>query len=66
MAVWVGADNGNVGQSLRKLFTTADAWRSAADGAKPNLLLGAQVYLGLCGLIMLVCGLPCRPATIRS
>ena len=59
MAVWVGADNGNVGQSLRKLFTTADAWRSAADGAKPNLLLGAQVYLGLCGLIMLVCGLAC-------
>ena len=59
MAVWVGADTGNVGQSLHKLFTTTDAWHSAADGAKPNLLLGAQVYLGLCGLIMLVCGMVC-------
>jgi GPH family glycoside/pentoside/hexuronide:cation symporter len=59
MAVWVGADSGHVGESLRRLFTTAEAWRSAADGAKPNMLLGAQVYLGLCGLIMLVAGFGC-------
>ena len=59
MAVWVGADNSNVGERLRRLFTTADAWRSAADGAKINTLLGAQVYLSLCGLVMLVCGFAC-------
>lgn len=59
MAVWVGADNGNIGESLRRLFTTTDAWRSAADGAKPNMLLGAQVYLGLCGIIMLIAGFGC-------
>jgi len=59
MAVWVGADNSNLGERLRALFTTVDAWRTAPDGAKVNLLLGAQVYLALCGLIMVVAGLAC-------
>jgi len=59
MAVWVGADNSNVGERLKKLFTTAEAWRSAPDGAHVNMLLGAQVYLALCGLIMLVAGFTC-------
>jgi GPH family glycoside/pentoside/hexuronide:cation symporter len=58
MAVWVGADNSNFGDRLRQLLT-ADAWRSAPDGAKVNLLLGAQVYLALCGLIMLILGFTC-------
>jgi GPH family glycoside/pentoside/hexuronide:cation symporter len=59
MAVWVGADSGNVGERLRRLFTTTEAWGSAPDGAKYNMLLGAQVYLAFCGLIMLVAGLAC-------
>ncbi len=59
MAVWVGADSSNVGDRLKKLFTTTDAWRSAPDGAHYNMLLGAQVYLALCGLIMLVAGMTC-------
>jgi GPH family glycoside/pentoside/hexuronide:cation symporter len=58
MAVWVGADNSNVVDRLKQLLT-ADAWRSAPDGAHVNMLLGAQVYLGLCGLIMLVAGFTC-------
>jgi len=59
MAVWVGADNHNFGDRLRQLFTTTAAWTTAPDGAKPNLLLGAQVYLALCGLIMIICGVTC-------
>jgi GPH family glycoside/pentoside/hexuronide:cation symporter len=58
MAVWVGADNSNLGDRLRQLLT-ADAWRSAPDGAQVNMLLGAQVYLALCGLVMLILGLIC-------
>ena len=56
-AVWVGADNSNAFERIKLLFTTTAAWSSAADGAKPNMLLGAQVYLALCGLVLLVCGL---------
>lgn len=59
MAVWVGADSSNLGERLKQLFTTTAAWRTAPDGASPNMLLGAQVYLSLCGLIMIVCGLSC-------
>lgn len=59
MAVWVGADSSNVGERIKHLFTSADAWRSAPDGAQPNMLLGAQVYLAFCGVIMLLAGLAC-------
>jgi len=55
MAVWVGADNHNVGERVRQLLT-ADAWKSAPDGAHVNMLLGAQVFLVLGGIVMLVCG----------
>ncbi len=58
-AVWVGADSSNVWERVKLLATTTAAWGSAPDGAKPNMLLGAQVYLVICGLIMLVCGLLC-------
>jgi GPH family glycoside/pentoside/hexuronide:cation symporter len=56
-AVWVGADNGNVWDRIVQLCTTTVAWTSAPDGAKPNMLLGAQVYLALCGFVLIVCGL---------
>lgn len=59
MAVWVGADDSNLGERVRLLFTSADAWRSAPQGADYNMLLGAQVYLVLSGIIMLVCGMIC-------
>ena len=58
-AVWVGADSSNVFERIKLLFTTTDAWRTAADGAKPNMLLGAQVYLTVCGLLIIVAGLTC-------
>ena len=57
MAIWVGADSGNLAERLKLLFTTTAAWGSAADGQLPNLLLGAQVYLTICGAIMLIAGL---------
>ncbi len=56
-AVWVGADSSNWLDRVIQLFTTTAAWESAPDGAKPNMLLGAQVYLTLCGIVLLVCGL---------
>lgn len=59
MAVWVGADNSNVGERIRSLFTSADAWRSAPPGADYNMLLGAQVYLVMSGILMFVCGMLC-------
>ena len=61
-AAWVGADSSNVFQRIKLLLTTTDAWHSAADGTKPNLLLGAQVYLVFCGLIIIVVGLTCVDA----
>ncbi|HVU36540.1 MAG TPA: MFS transporter [Opitutaceae bacterium] len=62
MAVWVGADSGNVWSRVKQLLTTTAAWRTAPDGSNPNTLLGAQVYLVLCGLIMIVVGLVCTAA----
>jgi GPH family glycoside/pentoside/hexuronide:cation symporter len=57
MSVWVGADRGNLVERLRLLFTTGSAWSAAADGAKPNILLGAQVFCAMAGIIMTVAGL---------
>lgn len=56
-AVWVGADSSNWSERVKLLFTSGAAWENAPDGAKPNMLLGAQVYLALCGLVLVVCGL---------
>lgn len=58
-AAWVGADSSNVFERIKLLLTTSEAWRSAPDGANPNLLLGAQVYLVFCGLGIIVVGLMC-------
>lgn len=55
--VWVDADRGDVFEKIRLLCTTTEAWSSAPDGAKVNMLLGAQVYLALGGIVLLVCGL---------
>jgi GPH family glycoside/pentoside/hexuronide:cation symporter len=57
MAIWVGADSSNVFDRVKQLFTTTAAWKTAPDGASPNMLIGAQVYLTICGLIMIVAGL---------
>ncbi|HEY0946560.1 MAG TPA: MFS transporter [Opitutaceae bacterium] len=57
MAVWVGADSSNVLERVIMLFTSGDAWARAADGAKPNMLLGAQVFLTIAGAIMIIAGL---------
>ena len=57
MSVWVGAEPGNLGERLHQLFTTTAAWAPAADGAKPNMLLGAQVFCTLAGAIVLMAGL---------
>ena len=59
LAVWVGAEKANLGDRLLQLCTTTAAWGSAPDGAEPNLLLGAQVYLVLCGVVMLIAGFTC-------
>ncbi|WP_334319071.1 MFS transporter [Termitidicoccus mucosus] len=57
--VWVGATPDNALERLKLLFTTGGAWADAPDGAQPNMLLGAQVYLVICGAIIIVAGLLC-------
>ena len=56
---WVGADSTNVFQRLKLLLTTTSAWDTAPDGSAPNMLLGAQVYLVICGIFILIAGLTC-------
>jgi GPH family glycoside/pentoside/hexuronide:cation symporter len=56
---WVGADSSNVFERIKLMFTSTEAWKTAPDGSAPNLLLGAQVYLAICGIVMLVAGLTC-------
>lgn len=59
MTVWVGANKGNLGERLTQLFTSPASWKPAPEGTTPNTLLGAQVYLVLCGIVMIVAGLIC-------
>jgi GPH family glycoside/pentoside/hexuronide:cation symporter len=59
MAVWVGATYDNVGAKLKLLFTTTSAWSAASADAKPNILLGAQVFCCIAGVIMMLAGLGC-------
>jgi len=56
---WVGADSTNVFQRLKLMLTSTSAWETAPDGSAPNMLLGAQVYLVMCGVIVLIAGLTC-------
>ena len=41
---------------LGVLMTTLFGWRKGAEGAKPDILLGAQVYTMILGTIMIVAG----------
>lgn len=59
MNVWVGADSNNVLNCIRRLVTDPTAWRIAPEGTTPNTLLGAQVYLVICGLLMVFAALAC-------
>ena len=54
MSIWVGATGGNVFQKLGQLFTSGEGWSKAPDGTKPNILLGAQVYCSILGVLMIV------------
>ncbi len=56
-AAWVGASRHNVLSCFKRLFTSFDAWRPAPAGTHPNYLVGGQVYLAICGLIMIGVGL---------
>ena len=53
MGIWVGATHKNVWERVHRLFTSFSAWHAASDGAKPNILLGAQVYCTILGAIMI-------------
>ena len=59
MSVWVGATYGNVWSRLGLLLTTTSAWSAAGADAKPNLLLGSQVFCSIAGIIMMLAGLAC-------
>ena len=54
MSIWVGATGGNVFQKIGQLFTSSEGWAKAPDGTKPNILLGAQVYCSILGVLMIV------------
>jgi len=56
MAAWAGANSGNVLDRVGQLFTTTAAWHIAPNNTA-NTLIGAQVYLAFCGLVMIVAGL---------
>jgi GPH family glycoside/pentoside/hexuronide:cation symporter len=57
MSIWVGATYGNVGAKIGRLLTSASAWSAAAADAKPNMLIGAQVFCAVAGIIMMIAGL---------
>ncbi len=54
MAVWVGATSEDVWDRIHLLLTTASAWAAAPEDTKPNILLGAQVYCTVLGILMAV------------
>jgi glycoside/pentoside/hexuronide:cation symporter, GPH family len=53
-SVWVGASGHNLPHRIRLLLTTTAAWGKAGATDKPNMLLGAQVYLVILGGFMVV------------
>jgi len=58
LAAWAGADGSNVFERIKLLCTTRAAWDMAPNNTA-NTLIGAQVYLALCGLVMIAVGLLC-------
>lgn len=57
MSIWVGADYTNLIPRLKKLFTSSEAWAAAANTDKPNILIGAQVFCCILGVLMIVAGI---------
>jgi GPH family glycoside/pentoside/hexuronide:cation symporter len=55
LTVWVGATNSNAASRVKQLFTSTSAWKAAVN-EKPNILLGAQVYCAILGVLMIVAG----------
>jgi GPH family glycoside/pentoside/hexuronide:cation symporter len=55
LTAWAGADCSNVFARIKQLLTTTAAWHTAPNNAA-NTLIGAQVYLAVCGLIMIAVG----------
>lgn len=55
LTAWAGADSSNVFARIKQLLTTTAAWHTAPNNAA-NTLIGAQVYLAVCGLIMIAVG----------
>ena len=55
LTIWVGATNANVAGRVKRLFTEAAAWQPAVS-EKPNILIGAQVYCAILGILMIVAG----------
>lgn len=55
MAVWVGASHANLLSKVGELLQFGSAWAPAPAGTKPNILVGAQFYCLVLGLLMVVC-----------
>jgi len=55
LSVWVGASTGSAPGRIKRLLTSASAWKAAVD-EKPNVLLGAQVYCAILGVLMILAG----------
>jgi GPH family glycoside/pentoside/hexuronide:cation symporter len=56
LAPWAGANAGNVLGRIKLLFTSTSSWHLAPKDTA-NTLIGSQVYLTLCGLIIIAVGL---------
>ncbi len=64
-SAWIGATPENALSRLKSLFTSFDAWKDAPGGVQPNILLGSQMFLIICGAIVVVMGLSCA-ALVRE
>jgi GPH family glycoside/pentoside/hexuronide:cation symporter len=55
LVIWAGASGDSVFSRVKTLFTSSAAW-SRATTEKPNILLGAQVYFAILGVLMILAG----------
>lgn len=57
---WAGVDRAHFLSRLGSLLrATSHVWGAAPADGKPNILLGAQVFCVLCGIVMTIAGLVC-------
>lgn len=56
---WFGHPGNNFVDRLKQFGATPAPWLPAPEGTTPNTLLGGQVYLVLCGIVMIIAGLIC-------